>query len=70
MKDQNGTTNAAATAPNVEVESGLQEPEQSIDEQLAEVVERSYARKLSAGPGNLSEEERRRIQDKLDNSKA
>ena len=41
-----------------------------MDEQLAEVVERSYARKLSEGPANLSEEERRRIQDKLDNSKA
>jgi hypothetical protein len=70
MKEQNGTTKAAATAPKDEVETRSQETEQSMDEQLAEVVERSYARKLSEGPANLSEEERRRIQDKLDNSKA
>jgi hypothetical protein len=67
MKEQNGTSKAAATAPKDEVETRSQE--QSMDEQLAEVVERSYARKLGAGPANLSEEERRRIQDKLDNSK-
>ena len=70
MKEQNGTSKAAATAPKDEAETRSQETEQSMDEQLAEVVERSYARKLSEGPANLSEEERRRIQDKLDNSKA
>jgi hypothetical protein len=69
MKEQNRTNKAATTAQNNQVEPQSQDGEQTVDEQLAEAVEQSYARKLADGTANLSEAERQRIQDKRANSK-
>ncbi|WP_029584911.1 hypothetical protein [Bradyrhizobium sp. URHD0069] len=69
MKEQNRTNKAAVTAQNNQVETGSQDGEQTVDEQLAEAVEQSYARKLTGAPTDLSEEERQRIQDKRAHSR-
>lgn len=68
MKGQGSTNKAAVTAQNDQLQSGSQDGEQSVDEQVAEAVEQSYGRKLASVTANLSEEERQRIQDKLANS--
>jgi|GraSoiStandDraft_25_1057303.scaffolds.fasta_scaffold1012162_1 hypothetical protein len=70
MKGQGSTNKAAVTAQNDQLQSGSQDGEQSVDEQVAEAVEQSYRRKLAGGTANLSEEERQRIQDKRANGKA
>jgi hypothetical protein len=72
MKGQGSTNKAAVSAQNDQPQSGSQDGEQSVDEQLAEAVEQSYGRKLASGTANLSEseEERQRIQDKRANGKA
>jgi hypothetical protein len=43
--------------------------EQTVDEVMAEGLERSYGRKLADGTANLSEEERQHIQGKRAHSK-
>ena len=70
MKGQGSTNKAAVTAQNDQLQSGSQDGEQSVEEQVAEAVEQSYRRKLAGGTANLSEEERQRIQDKRANGKA
>ena len=70
MKGQGSTNKAAVTAQNDQLQSGSQDGEQTVDEQVAEAVEQSYRRKLAGGTANLSEEERQRIQDKRANGKA
>ena len=70
MKGQGSTNKTAVTAQNDQLQSGSQDGEQSVDEQVAEAVEQSYRRKLAGGTANLSEEERQRIQDKRANGKA
>ena len=64
MKGQGSTNKAAVTAQNDQLQSGSQDGEQSVDEQVAEAVEQSYGRKLASVTANLSEEERQRLQDK------
>jgi hypothetical protein len=70
MKGQGSTNKTAVTAQNDQLQSGSQDGEQTVDEQVAEAVEQSYRRKLAGGTANLSEEERQRIQDKRANGKA
>jgi hypothetical protein len=69
MKEQKRTNKAATTAQNNQVEPQSQAVDQTVDEQLAEAVEQSYARKLTGAPTDLSEEERQRIQGTRANSK-
>ena len=70
MKGQGSTNKAAVTAQNDKLQSGSQDGEQSVDAQVAEAVEQSYGRKLASVTANLSEEDRKRIQDKRANGKA
>jgi hypothetical protein len=75
MKDQDRINKAVATAQKVlgeYIEPGPRDCEQTInklldvldDQKVAEAVEGSYALKLAGGENNLSEEERKRIQEK------
>jgi hypothetical protein len=75
MKDQDRTNKAVMSAQKVlgeYIEPGPRDCEQTInnlldvhdDQKVAEAVERSYALKLAGGEDNLSEAERKRIQEK------
>jgi hypothetical protein len=73
MKTQDRINNAVESAQKVRGnEPGPQHPEQTVgkafdvfdDQKVAEAVERSYALKLTGGEDNLSEAERKRIQEK------
>ena len=75
MKDQDRINKAVTSAQKVlgeHIEPGPRDCEQTInklldvldDQKVADAVERSYALKLAGGENNLSEEERKRIQEK------
>jgi hypothetical protein len=75
MKDQDRINKAVTSAQKVlgeYIEPGPRDCEQTINELLdvlddrkvADAVERAYALKLAGGENNLSEEERKRIQEK------
>jgi hypothetical protein len=75
MKDQDRINKAVTSAQKVlgeYIEPGPRDCEETInklldvldDQQVADAVERSYALKLAGGENNLSEEERKRIQQK------
>ena len=52
MKEQDRTNKAAVTGQNNQVELRSQDGEQTVDEVMAEAVERSYGRKLADGTAN------------------
>jgi hypothetical protein len=75
MKDQDRINEAVVRAQKVlgeYIEPGPRDCEQTInnlldvldDQKVADAVERSYALKLAGGEDNLSEAERKRIQEK------
>ena len=75
MKDQDRINKAVTSAQKVlgeYIEPGPRDCEQTInklldvldDRKVANAVKRSYALKLAGGENNLSEEERKRIQEK------